>query len=980
VQGGSTIHGGGGTNTIIAANGENHLFGDSGNDTFTVENPSVAVLAANRAFTIDGGGQTGDNLVIESGGGRDYAETYSVGPDSGSGTLLTSNGTLSQQIVFTGLAPIQDTAAAGSLTVNATVAGNAIRITDGGTANGFTATEVAVDSFEPIFFANKAAVTVNALDGDDMVTLNNPTAAVGLQSLTVDAGSGSDQVNVLATAAGVNTEITNSTGVKADLDTVTVGEAGSVQGIEGPLTVTNLSGLTDLSVFDNADTAARTITLSAQGLFGLAPASINFVGGDLRSLAVSGGSAGNTFNVTGTPTNQFGTLTTTLNTGAGTDAVNVQTTEGPLVVNGNAGRDTVVLGSLAPNLGGTLASLSGAVTVTNSGSSTSLTLDDSGSSSPKQVTVTDGGITGLAPTPIDFVAAELSPLTVDAGSGSDTFDVSGFTHAATIDGGTGGTNLVTVTKDVPLFTLADKELKTSDNMDVHLAHFGVAELTGGTSANTFDVSGWTGTGTLESEGGTDTVAARKDGKFALTDSRLLTSDGMSLALQHLSVANLTGGPSNNLFDVGGWTGSGSIDGGGGPNKVVATRDTDFNLSDTALSDSAGMALSLAHIQSAALTGGDGPNQFVVSNWTGNAVLDGRGDPDTYVVNLRGSGSGTTTVNDTGTGGTDRLIVNGTPAGDTIDVTETQITRAAETVNYKGVEQVAVNGGTGTNAITVSVTPTSGYDLYVDAGPSANDTLAINDVVGGAVLHNHPASDTSGMADIRYLQGLVSHINFVGAGHLILNPDADHSFVQALYHDLMGRPGTPAEIEHWVTVLHHKHQRTVDKWRKVVLKLEGKTETRQHTVEGWYQHFVGQPAVGKQLNRPTALLRDHTEEEVMATILGSRGFLVHAGGTKTAFLQALVQDLLSRPATAKELRQLRGLLATSSRQDVAMHMLLSREYRADEFAAIYRLVYRAYYGQGFGPGAVEIVHHLARHLDQRTQREILEAGYGFYSNG
>src|SRR5581483_10633471 len=110
-----------------------------------------------------------------------------------------------------------------------------------------------------------------------------------------------------------------------------------------------------------------------------------------------------------------------------------------------------------------------------------------------------------------------------------------------------------------------------------------ANLTGGPTGNVFDVSGWTGTGSLTGGGGSDTVAATKDRDFSLSDTTLSSSDGMSLTLSGVRTARLTGGPGDNNFGVGTWTGLGTLTGGGGTDTVTATKDANFTLADTALS-------------------------------------------------------------------------------------------------------------------------------------------------------------------------------------------------------------------------------------------------------------------------------------------------------------------------------------------------------------------------------------------------------------
>jgi hypothetical protein len=287
-----------------------------------------------------------------------------------------------------------------------------------------------------------------------------------------------------------------------------------------------------------------------------------------------------------------------------------------------------VVGSRAPNLGGTLANIGGTLSVGNDVSRTGLTLDDSGSGTAKQVTFTDQGITGLAPAPIDFVPTQLSALVVDAGSGGDTFDLSGFSHAATVDGGTGAANTLLATKDVARFTLADNELQTSDGMDVRLAHFGMADLTGGALASTFDVSGWTGTGTLNGGGGQDTVVANANASFTLADSALDRTGAGRLALEGIHNADLPDSGGSHAFDVGGWTGSGTLTGDTGKtDTVVATKNAaSFTLADRNLGTSDGMSLNLSNLTRAQLTGGPGNTAFDVSGWTGTGSLDGGGGP------------------------------------------------------------------------------------------------------------------------------------------------------------------------------------------------------------------------------------------------------------------------------------------------------------------------------------------------------------------
>ena len=75
-------------------------------------------------------------------------------------------------------------------------------------------------------------------------------------------------------------------------------------------------------------------------------------------------------------------------------------------------------------------------------------------------------------------------------------------------------------------------------MSLTLSTIGIANLTDTGASHSFTVSGWTGSGTLTGAL-TDTVAASKNASYTLTNSSLSASDAMSLTLSTIGVANLT---------------------------------------------------------------------------------------------------------------------------------------------------------------------------------------------------------------------------------------------------------------------------------------------------------------------------------------------------------------------------------------------------------------------------------------------------------
>ena len=169
------------------------------------------------------------------------------------------------------------------------------------------------------------------------------------------------------------------------------------------------------------------------------------------TTTINGGSGGNTFDVN----NTLASATTTLNTGTGNDTVNVLATGGnTLNIHGQAGLDTVTLGgSTEAPLG--MQGLAGTVNVYNALGSTGLTFDDSQDTTGQTAALsndgTNGQATGLSPATINYVNAAISGMTVNGGSGGNTFTVSGTLVNAgfnatltTLNKGTGQFNTVNV--------------------------------------------------------------------------------------------------------------------------------------------------------------------------------------------------------------------------------------------------------------------------------------------------------------------------------------------------------------------------------------------------------------------------------------------------------------------------------------------------------------------------------------------------------
>jgi hypothetical protein len=313
---------------------------------------------------------------------------------------------------------------------------------DGGSV---TATGLATVGFAP---GTLNALTVNGGGGGNLftVTITNPSAGY---TTTLNCGTGQNVVNVQATTGPLNVV------GQGGNDLVTVGYqgpgvGGTLAGIQGSVSIGNSGPYTQLTVDDSGDPTPRQGTISSSQINGqnpdsaldnvlfnssgatplaspLLPGTINFAPDSLGSLTVEGGSGGNLIGVAGT-----GSGYTTLDSGTGQDIVLVQATTGPLVLDGQDGRDQVVLGQWAafPNAlegfsppGSTLAGITGQVTIRNDHSLTDVTVDDGGDFTPVAYSVYATQVNSTVAAPIDFLPGEVNSLTVRAGSGGNSFRV-----------------------------------------------------------------------------------------------------------------------------------------------------------------------------------------------------------------------------------------------------------------------------------------------------------------------------------------------------------------------------------------------------------------------------------------------------------------------------------------------------------------------------------------------------------------------------
>ncbi len=196
----------GGTANIIplAAVTNITVEGSDDDDTLTVDFSGGSPVPSG-GLTFNGG--LGSDALVMTGGSNLTVVINHTGPGSGN---ISVGGAI---INYTGLEPISDSVS-GNTTVNATSGNNTITYGPAVLTPGDG--RVAVDAFETYEFKNKTSLTINALDGDDHITLNNSGLPAGLQTVTVNGGLGNDTFDLLDAGIGLTGPVTLNGGAGND--------------------------------------------------------------------------------------------------------------------------------------------------------------------------------------------------------------------------------------------------------------------------------------------------------------------------------------------------------------------------------------------------------------------------------------------------------------------------------------------------------------------------------------------------------------------------------------------------------------------------------------------------------------------------------------------------------------------------------------------------------------------------------------------
>jgi hypothetical protein len=126
-------------------------------------------------------------------------------------------------------------------------------------------------------------------------------------------------------------------------------------------------------------------------------------------------------------------------------------------------------------------------------------------------------------------------------------------------------------------------------------------------------------------------------------------------------------------------------------------------------------------------------------------------------------------------------------------------------------------------------------------------------------------------------------------------DANHAYIQTLYHDLLGRVGDPTvggEVDQWVAKLAPKTGRV-----KVATAIMLSDESLGRMVDHLYDQYLDRDPTALELTKYKKVLKTRNLASVEVSLLSS---VEYQSRINTDFAQALYINLLDRPATGAEL--------------------------------------------------------------------------------
>ena len=444
---------------------------------------------------------------------------------------------------------------------------------------------------------------------------------------------------------------------------------------------------------------------------------------------------------------------TTLNTGPGSDTVNIQSTSAATTINtGTPGSDNINVSSTAPTAGGVTSGINGSITVNGSGND-ALNIDDSGDTNNKIVSFTSTTLTGVSTGTITY--SSLGSLALSLGSGNDTVTLTGTTSGTATSISTGGGNDTVNVKAISSATTINTGAGTN-----------IVEVT-----STAPTAG----GNLAGLGAALTLIGSSSDTFNLDDAGDSTGRTATLSATALSgisgTINYSGAAALNVY-LG--TGADTLTVSNTAAATTTTLSTGSGLDTVNLQDDSGTTIvnagSSAHTINVNATHATTTLNTSIS--AGNTINVGSLAPTTSngvvsaiagALTINGASHDAVTIDDSG-----NLFSS------TSTLTSSTLTGLAPaTITYSHLTTLSINTGIAASTVTVAST-SNGTSTHLTTGAAADtvnvrttgSTLVLNTGAGANVVNVGSLAPATGGV----VSGLVGSIQLTGSGSDTLNVD------------------------------------------------------------------------------------------------------------------------------------------------------------------------------------------------------------------
>ena len=523
----------------------------------------------------------------------------------------------------------------------------------------------------PVSLAADAVFTTNGANLTFSSTINSPTTA---RKLDVVTGKGTA---TFGAAIGATTALDDVTITAAKIVL-----AGNVTTADAIVTLTGAITVNNNITIDTSAAATGNANITLSG-------SINSISTGAKNLILDAGDATVTINSSVGATKALAAFTVS---SSGTTVISGILKAAAVSISADSSINVAATAKVTATTSAALiatdelavitisgAFVGSAVTVTGDGSADTVlkavnNANFTVSRTALAVTDNDGTLTRLEKgVTSTFNFFNIGELDLTGGASANTFAFTDWKGLARIVGGLGLDNLLVsrVSETVAnfMFTLDPACVDLDGGNDYTISGIDVATLTGGATNDSFDIGAWVLPVRINGGTGINDVAWAGAANVTLTANKFVAGP-LSATLSGISAFAIEGTVASSTYTINGFRGDVTVDGVSGTDVLRVISNSDFDLDVSSLVAGVLNISSFTNIDSVFLTGGASANTFNISNdFLGLLTLDGASGADVYNIDLPATGLNlVVTVADSGKSGKDTLTA--TPTGAVLSRTGT----------------------------------------------------------------------------------------------------------------------------------------------------------------------------------------------------------------------------------------------------------------------------------------------------------------------